>query len=50
MTWRITHFNAHGHRHCLLVDSGTRDSAIALAESLYGEALHLRAIRLPRTA
>jgi len=48
MTWRITHFDAAGHRHCLLVIRASRDSAIALAEHLYGEAQHLRAIRLPR--
>ena len=49
MTWRITHFDVHGQRHCLQA-SGARDSAMALAVRLYGEALQLHAIRLPRAA
>lgn len=46
MTFKVTHVDEHGHRHCLRLTARNNKAAMDWAERLYGTALAMSCILL----
>ncbi|MFZ2307557.1 MAG: hypothetical protein WAW73_07320 [Rhodoferax sp.] len=46
MTFKVTHFDEHGHRHCLRLTARNNKAAMDWAEQLFGVARAMSCIAL----